>query len=1178
MTTPQYVAKGTFTSGTGAIAPPLPTGVRNGDLLVLVVESANQAITTPTGWTQAPNSPQFTGTAAVAGGVRVGVFYKVLYGNLAAPSVADTGDHTAGQVHAFRGVDPITPINASAGSVDSGATTTITVPAVTTTVTNTMIVGCIGLDKDLADVDTITGTWTNANLSSITERHDETVIAGAGGGLAVVTGIKATAGATGTTTNTADTSTTHAYVTLALQGRDPIVRTVGQLRNDGSTVLTTGAASTDGVSNNVTLVTEYSAGDTRTAIIPKSETEAVGTSFDNAANATLKTRIQNMPTADTTSSRRGSSLVYDDVNKRYLSFGGYDGTTRYNDVWEFYTDEPHRAWRKLAPTGTPPTGRNLHGATIVKANLTSGGALRMYMIIWGGADPADKNDMLALRIDTPGSEVWSTITQTSAPSVRSYVGNHLVATPGTDGSNNYIYLYGGWAAVRENQLVRCTFDVDAATAVTWTTLKATGTGGNPPQQTGVVMDYKASTNKLYIYGGYNGTTYYNTFWEYDVAGNTFTNTSPSGTAPTASEVMAGGYDATNNRFWFTGGWTTNGTFTTGLNQIGYISDVGGSEAYVIARANAADNANQGYAGNSFAGCTIDHDKDLLVLRGMATIDSTERYAYAIDLNDGITTDKPAYGISEGEYLTPRDAIGGVWHEDSQEWVMLSSFAHMSDEATIAQGTHVSDIWSYSHTRNTWRYANKGFKTLPPGEGKIACYDTYRDRVLIFGGLTGVAENINEVWTATRDSMGNYSAARLFPTGTPPSDRWLGWIAYDAALNRMITGMGRDETTMYNDTYALTFDSIDQSATATGSQQNIQGGTAGSSETNQAGGQSFTAGATYSTEYIDLPLKRSGIPQDTVTLEILTGSMTGTVVGTSSNTIKGQALTTAFTQQRFYFPAGVSIASGTMYFLRLVRSGARDTTNYYAWGANTGGYSGTGDGYTRDNNSWATVGSVDMAFKIYVPLPNGAWTTLSPSGTPPTAAWQPWFINKKSNSRVYLGGGATNAGATAVSAQMLYFDYSTTNGAWTTPTTSGFTARRGMAFGYDEPNDTVIVSHGFDAGAAISSTQWLNLADTAWVTPTITGHIPPARRSTAGMVINGELLMFGGRPATGMWFNDTSELIPNYQTPNSTIWTDKAPRVFTPAYHNKTGLSNSTGYHWQAWATEASDDSVKVSHG
>jgi hypothetical protein len=74
---PTFVAKGTFTSGAAALTVPQPAGIQAGDLLLLFVETANQAMATPTGWTQVTNSPQSTGTAAAAGGVRLTVFYKI---------------------------------------------------------------------------------------------------------------------------------------------------------------------------------------------------------------------------------------------------------------------------------------------------------------------------------------------------------------------------------------------------------------------------------------------------------------------------------------------------------------------------------------------------------------------------------------------------------------------------------------------------------------------------------------------------------------------------------------------------------------------------------------------------------------------------------------------------------------------------------------------------------------------------------------------------------------------------------------------------------------------------------------------------------------------------------------------------------------------------------------------
>lgn len=213
-----YENKGSFASSTGSLTVGVPGGYQNGDVFLLFVESANQNISTPGGWTQVLNSPQSTGTAAAAGGVRLAVFYKIVSGTQSSVSVADSGNHTTAIIANFRGVDIDNPIHLTSGKVDSTATSSISTPSLTTTIENTMIVMTIGLDKDAADTDTITTTsWTNSNLSEIAEGHDQTISGGVGGGIAFATGIKATAGAVGNTTATADSSTTHAYITIALK-------------------------------------------------------------------------------------------------------------------------------------------------------------------------------------------------------------------------------------------------------------------------------------------------------------------------------------------------------------------------------------------------------------------------------------------------------------------------------------------------------------------------------------------------------------------------------------------------------------------------------------------------------------------------------------------------------------------------------------------------------------------------------------------------------------------------------------------------------------------------------------------------------------------------------------------------------------------------------------------------
>ena len=71
---PTFVAAGTVTSGTGTITPALPSGIATDDILLLFLETSNQAISisNPNGgtWTAVTNSPQSTGTAASSTGAQ----------------------------------------------------------------------------------------------------------------------------------------------------------------------------------------------------------------------------------------------------------------------------------------------------------------------------------------------------------------------------------------------------------------------------------------------------------------------------------------------------------------------------------------------------------------------------------------------------------------------------------------------------------------------------------------------------------------------------------------------------------------------------------------------------------------------------------------------------------------------------------------------------------------------------------------------------------------------------------------------------------------------------------------------------------------------------------------------------------------------------------------------------
>lgn len=156
--------------------------------------------------------------------------------------------------------------------------------------------------------------------------------------------------------------------------------------------------------------------------------------------------------------------------------------------------------------------------------------------------------------------------------------------------------------------------------------------------------------------------------------------------------------------------------------------------------------------------------------------------------------------------------------------------------------------------------------------------------------------------------------------------------------------------------------------------NMQGGTATSGETQQALGQSFLTGSAYSLAAIDLKIIRVLSPTDNVYLELVSGSITGTVEGTSDDVVGSSLPTSVGTRKtRFTFSTPVSLSSGVRYYVRFLRDGARDTTNYYSW--RTSGDKAAEADYDRDNNTWAATGdSVDYSLETYG---NTAITKLEP---------------------------------------------------------------------------------------------------------------------------------------------------------------------------------------------------------
>ena len=214
-TMPTIASVGSAFSGTGVPTATLPGTHAADDILVLCIQTSNQAHTTPSGYTQL-GPANGVGDAAQAGATKLYVYWKRDGGSESAPTLVDSGDHTYGVMFAVRGCpttgDPFRMLGqawkfvaSTTGTGDTGAIRTA----------NSLVVTIFAHAVDSASAQA--SAETNASLANVTEQFDGATTDGTGGGIVIVSGEMASTGDIAATTltwanSTVDVSTTVAFV------------------------------------------------------------------------------------------------------------------------------------------------------------------------------------------------------------------------------------------------------------------------------------------------------------------------------------------------------------------------------------------------------------------------------------------------------------------------------------------------------------------------------------------------------------------------------------------------------------------------------------------------------------------------------------------------------------------------------------------------------------------------------------------------------------------------------------------------------------------------------------------------------------------------------------------------------------------------------------------------------
>jgi len=206
---------GVASASASSITPALPVvSFADGDVIIGIGESvADFPTAASNGFAHIDSvSPVVQDT-----NTRLTVIWRRWTAGLTAHAWGDSGDHNLGAYIAIRGCKTTgNPWNVVGVAVDATADNSALWPGATTTIADCLILEIGGWSDDFA-----TGALTNGAYTSITERIDAVTALGADGAIALISAIKASAGATGQSTATLTGVAFKAMMTLALEPAPP---------------------------------------------------------------------------------------------------------------------------------------------------------------------------------------------------------------------------------------------------------------------------------------------------------------------------------------------------------------------------------------------------------------------------------------------------------------------------------------------------------------------------------------------------------------------------------------------------------------------------------------------------------------------------------------------------------------------------------------------------------------------------------------------------------------------------------------------------------------------------------------------------------------------------------------------------------------------------------------------
>ncbi len=261
---------------------------------------------------------------------------------------------------------------------------------------------------------------------------------------------------------------------------------------------------TTAVNNPATTVLE-----TTTTAAAATTTTAPRATTTTAPQANASWTILN-PAGAVPAARSFHGLANDSNTGKTILFGGLEVMNPFDDTWAY--DPAANTWADLAPAGRAPPARA--GAPMIYSSACK------KVVLFGGYD--GQNAFADTWGYSPEDNLWAELARddNGAPPARAF---HAMAY---DPASNGVILFGGMSG--PEAYFNDTWLYDCKTGV-WNDAKPAG--AVPPARAFHALALDPDSGKVVLFGGYDATQYFGDTWVYDLAANSWTEASPSGSAP-----------------------------------------------------------------------------------------------------------------------------------------------------------------------------------------------------------------------------------------------------------------------------------------------------------------------------------------------------------------------------------------------------------------------------------------------------------------------------------------------------------------------------------------------------------------------------------------------------------------------------------------------------------------------